>query len=115
MCRRMADPPAATPARSARAPFRAVVLACGKCSRKLDGGFGRRGREPVRKALKRALKTGAWGRKVRVAETACLGLCPRRRQVLASPAGLAAGRLLVVEAGAEPAAMLDALLPRAQG
>lgn len=113
MCGRMdASAPAG---RSARAPFRAAVLVCGKCSRKLDGGFGRKGREPARKALKRALKSGAWGRKVRVAEISCLGLCPKRRLVLAAPSALASGRLLVVEAGAEPAAVLDALLPRVEG
>lgn len=97
----------------ARAPFRAAVLVCGKCSRKLDGGFGKRGREPARKALKRALKSGAWGRKVRVVETSCLGLCPKRRQALASPEGLAAGRLLAASPGADAEALLDALLPRA--
>ena len=99
-----------TSARSARAPFRATVLVCGKCARKLKGGFGPDGGKPLRKALKRELKSGAWGRKVRVVETSCLDLCPKRRQVAASPASLAEGRLLVVEPGAEPARVLAALL-----
>lgn len=103
--------PAPLSGRNARAPFRGVVLVCGKCARKLDGeGFGRRGREPLRKAFKRALKGGPWGRKVRVVETACLGLCPRRRQVVATPATLAAGRLLVLEPGADAANVLTTLL-----
>lgn len=112
----MAEPsstPALPSGRAAKAPFRDVVLVCGKCARKLDGeGFGERGRHPLRKALKRALKGGAWGRKVRVLETACLGLCPKRRQVAATPATLAAGRLLVLDPGADAAGALEMLLGR---
>lgn len=108
----MADPPTA-PGRSARAPFRHLVLTCGKCERKLGGhGFG--GRRGARKALKAAAKTAsrAEGRgKIRVAEVSCLGLCPKRRQALASPEGLAGRRLLVVSAADDPAAVLERLLP----
>ena len=102
------------PVRRAKAPFRAAVFVCGKCARKLDGrGFGKRGREPMRKALKRALKGGAWGRKVRIVETSCLKLCPKGRQVVASAAMLSQGRLLVAEPGADAAPILTALLPPA--
>lgn len=95
------------PARTARAPFREVVVVCAKCSRKAGG-------EPLRKTLKRALKSGAWGRKVRVVETSCLDLCPKRRVAVATGAQLAAGRLMVVAPGAPAETVLDALLPRAE-
>lgn len=99
--------------RWARAPFAQAVLVCGKCARKLDGeGFGPDGDRSLKKALKRAARSGAWGRKVRVVETACLDLCPRRRQVAVAADGLGRGRLLVVAPGADAGAVLDALLPR---
>ncbi len=97
--------------RPARAPFRQAVLVCGRCERKLGGeGFGRKGRQSLRKAMKAELKSGAWGRKVRLVETSCLKLCPKRRQVAAAPHDLAAGRLLVVEPGEPAARVLDRLL-----
>ncbi len=104
-------PPAA--GRWARAPFRRAVFVCGKCARKLDGeGFGPDGDRPLRKALKRAARLGFWGAKVRVVETACLDLCPKRRQVVSAPGALGERRLLVVAPGADAAQVLDALLPR---
>ena len=106
-----ASAPSTPTLRVAKAPFRQSVLVCGKCARKLDGeGFGRKGRQSLAKALKRELKTGRWGRKVRLVETSCLKLCPKRRQVVAAPHELSAGRLLVAEPGAAAAAVLDRLL-----
>lgn len=106
----MADPPPPPAAgRVAKAPFRHLVLVCGKCERKLGGdGFG--GRRGARKALKSAAKLAGRG-KVRVVESGCLGLCPKRRQVLAAPEGLAGRRLLVVSAADDAAVVLQRLLP----
>lgn len=105
----MAEPiPFPIRARTARAPFREVVVVCAKCRRKAGG-------KPLRKTLKRALKSGAWGRKVRVVETSCLDLCPKRRIAVATGAQLAAGRIAVVDRDAQAEAVLDALLPRAEG
>ena len=99
--------------RWAKAPFGQAVLVCGKCARKLDGaGFGPDGDRSLKTALKRAAKSGAWGRKVRVVETRCLDLCPKRRQVAVAAEGLGRGRLLVIAPGADAAAVLDVLLPR---
>ncbi len=55
-----------------------ALLVCGKCSRKLDGGFGPKRRTPLAKALRRWLGLGK-GRKARlgIVETRCLGVCPR--------------------------------------
>ena len=83
----------------ARAPFREAVLVCGKCSRKLAGGFGRKGGRGLRGELKRAWKASGREGKLRVVETPCLGLCPKQRQVAATGVSLAAGRLWVFEPG----------------
>jgi predicted metal-binding protein len=55
-----------------------ALLVCGKCSRKLGGGFGDKGRQPLAKALRKRLGLGK-GRKARlgIVETRCLGVCPR--------------------------------------
>jgi hypothetical protein len=97
----MADPVSATiqPAKTA-----GVVLECGKCRRKL-GADGK----AIRKALKHALKGGRWG-KVRLVETRCFSLCPKRRQVLASARSLSDHRLLVIQTTSSVEAALTYLL-----
>lgn len=61
-----------------RAGWTAAVLVCGKCSKKLDGGFGAKGRMSLAKALCGEPGLGK-GRKAvfGVVETRCLGICPR--------------------------------------
>ncbi len=88
----------------AKAPFSDTVLVCGKCSRKFKGAG-----KPVAKQLKALLKGRRWG-KVRVVETKCFDLCPKRRQVLASARTLADHRLVVVEPGFSAEEALSALL-----
>ena len=109
----MDDPssPAAI-AKLARAPFGEAVLVCGKCARKLGGGFGREGAHGLRRELKRAWKAAGRPGKLRVVETRCLGLCPKRRQVVATGASLAAGRLWVVEPGEAASGVLARILPQ---
>lgn len=62
----------------AKSGWEAAFLVCGKCSRKVDGGFGKKGRAPLAKLLR---KTEGFGKGRRasygVVETKCLGLCPR--------------------------------------
>jgi predicted metal-binding protein len=55
------------------------VIVCGKCSKKVDGGFGAKGKTSLAKALRRELGVKK-GRKARIGviETRCLGLCPKR-------------------------------------
>ena len=108
----MDDPAPPPPAgKLARAPFREALLVCGKCSRKLGGGFGRKGAHGLRRELKRAWKAGGRAGKLRVVETPCLGLCPKRRQVVATGVSLATGRLWVVEPGEAASGVLARLLP----
>jgi hypothetical protein len=62
----------------AKSDWQAAFLVCGKCSKKVDGGFGKKGRTPLAKLLRKLPGFGkgrraSWG----VVETRCLGLCPR--------------------------------------
>ncbi|TKD50894.1 (2Fe-2S) ferredoxin domain-containing protein [Sphingomonas baiyangensis] len=64
--------------REVRSNWQAMVLVCGKCSKKLGGGFGDDGRKPLAKALRRYLglrkgRKGAAG----IVETRCMGVCPK--------------------------------------
>ena len=64
----------------------AIVLVCGKCSKKIGGGFGKMGKTPLAKALRAEADFGK-GRKsaVQVTETKCLGLCPKSAVTLVDP------------------------------
>lgn len=64
--------------KTVRAEWSTALLVCGKCSKKLGGGFGRKGRTGLAKALRRALSLKK-GRKAMlgVVEVKCLGICPK--------------------------------------
>ncbi|MBW8840450.1 MAG: (2Fe-2S) ferredoxin domain-containing protein [Sphingomonadales bacterium] len=55
-----------------------AILVCSKCSKKLDGGFGRKGRTSLGKALRKrfGLKKGRKS-PVGLIEVRCLGVCPK--------------------------------------
>jgi len=61
-----------------RSEWHGAVLICARCSKKVGGGFGPKGRTRLAKALKAELGAGK-GRKARVGivEVKCLGVCPR--------------------------------------
>ena len=63
---------------SVRSDWEHVVLVCGKCSKRLNGGFGPKRRTPLAKALRKFLgvKKGRKGT-LGIVETKCLGVCPR--------------------------------------
>ena len=60
------------------AEWRSAILVCRKCTKKLDGGFGPKGKAGLAKALRKATG-GKKGRKARlgVVEVGCLGVCPK--------------------------------------
>lgn len=94
--------------RQVRAEWRAVVLVCAKCTRKLDGGFGDKGRTPLVKALRKWIGKGK-GRKADagIYEVPCLKICPKHAVTVVD--GAAPGNWLIVDAGtpvAEVAARL---------
>ena len=70
-----------------RASWERALLVCGKCQRKLGGGFGPDGDLPLVKALRREPGCGK-GRKARtgVLETKCLGICPKKAAVVVDTA-----------------------------
>jgi predicted metal-binding protein len=55
-----------------------VLAICGKCGKKLGGGFGADAGLSLGKLLRRAV-TGAKGKRatLRIVETKCLGICPK--------------------------------------
>jgi predicted metal-binding protein len=59
-------------------PWRTILLTCGKCARKMDGGYGPKGKEALRTTLRTVLKDAGHGRTVRIIETRCMGPCPKR-------------------------------------
>ena len=95
------------------ARWRAAVLVCGKCSKKVGGGFGPKGRTALAKLLrKRAGKGKARRLPYGVVETGCLKLCPKDAVVVID--GRRPGDWLLVRPGStveEVAARLG--LPRA--
>ncbi len=98
--------------RHVRSDWQDAVLVCGKCSKKVGGGFGPKGTTALAKALRKLLDLGK-GRKARVGvvETQCLGVCPKRAVVVAR-----AGTWLIVPQGidvARVAAELGLLEPNA--
>jgi len=106
-CARMSKPPAieVTPT-----PWREIVLVCRKCTRRLDGGFGKKHREPLRGELKTALRSAGRRREVRVIEIGCLGLCPKGAVTVAIASR--PGELLAIPKGSDPQALIDRLPER---
>lgn len=91
-----------------RAGWSGAILVCGKCSKKLGGGFGRKGKRSLAKALREEPGFGK-GRKaaIGVVETRCLGVCPRGAVTLVDTRAPARWRL--VEEGADVDALAGEL------
>lgn len=85
-----------------------VVLICRKCSKKLDGGFGPGGGEPLAKALRKHMSLKK-GRKATagVLEVNCLGICPKNAVTVVD--GAASRDWLIVRAGADLDELSEAL------
>lgn len=61
-----------------RSDWRGAILVCRKCSKKLGGGFGPKGKTSLAKALRKEIGGGK-GRKAKmgIVEVGCLGICPK--------------------------------------
>lgn len=90
------------------APWQQVALVCGKCSRKLGGGFGKKGKRDLAEVLKDAAKAAGQRRALRVMEVGCLGLCPKR--AVSAVTSTRPGHVLVVPAGTDGALVLASIL-----
>jgi len=90
--------------KSVKSDWSNTLLVCKKCSKKLGGGFGPKGRTPLAKALRQQLDLKK-GRKSRVGivEVKCLGVCPRGAVTVVN--GKTPGEWSLVKAGAD----LDAI------
>ncbi len=87
-----------------RSNWKTAVLVCRKCSKKVDGGFGPKGNQPLAKALKKhlSLKKGRKG-DAGILEVSCLGICPKGAVTVVN--GASSRDWLLVRPGAD----LDAL------
>ncbi len=93
-----------------------MLLVCGKCSRKLHGGFGAKREDTLRTALGAALKQRGRRREVRIVETRCMGICPKKAVTALNASH--PGHLLTVPKGTDAAEVLAALVdaaPRPEG
>ena len=64
--------------KSVRSHWSTALLVCRKCSKRLDGGFGPKGRTSLAKALRKELGGGKDRKgKLGIIEVKCLGVCPR--------------------------------------
>ena len=93
------------------APWRNVAMVCGKCSRKLRGGFGKKRKLDLAQALKGALKEAGRRRELRGVEGACRGLCPKRAVTAVTSAQPAS--VMAIPEGMDPALVLARLSPPA--
>jgi hypothetical protein len=57
-------------------PWKTIILLCGKCARKMDGGYGPKGKETLRTALRDVFRERGQRGEVRIIETRCMGICP---------------------------------------
>ena len=90
-------------------PWRTVVLLCGKCARKMDGGYGRKKQHTLRSALRAELKATGRRRRVRIIETSCMGICPKKAVTALNASQ--PERILTVPKGTPAPEALASLMP----
>lgn len=81
--------------RTVRADWEDAVLVCRKCSKRVGGGFGAKGKARLAKAL-RVFLGKRKGRKARigVVEVDCLSVCPKRAVTVVSARNLLEWKLV---------------------
>jgi predicted metal-binding protein len=89
-------------------PWTTIILLCGKCARKLDGGYGPKKDNTLRTALRVALKDAGHRRDVRIIETRCMGICPKKAVTAVNASR--PGTIFVVPAGMPTAEALKAIV-----
>jgi hypothetical protein len=97
---------------SRRVPSKGLVLLCGKCARKLEGGYGPDGKARLKAALRRELKAAELRRDIRLVETRCLGVCPKKATTMI--VADRPGEVLVVPQAAPLADVLKRILEPAK-
>ncbi len=89
-----------------KANWDTAILVCSKCSKRLDGGFGKKGKQSLGKALRKHVGAKA-NRKsaVGIVDVKCLGVCPRGAVTLVDASDPTRWRL--VQAGADLDTLAD--------
>ncbi len=96
------------PIRSITTPATSLIAVCGKCGKKLGGGFGASGKQTLAKALQKALHLPKPKHaKVRITETRCLKLCPKNAVAVIN--GNDPGHILVIPRGTAITAVIHHL------
>src|SRR6516165_2151312 len=93
--------------KSYRTNWTNILLLCGKCARKMDGGYGEDGGDTLRSVMKTALKEAGLKRQTRLIETKCMGLCPKNAVIAVNASH--PGRMLVIPKGTEANVVLARL------
>ena len=98
---------------SVRSNWSDAVLICAKCSKRVGGGFGPKGKTPLAKALRKFLGLRK-GRKAAlgIVEVKCLGVCPRYAVTVVS--GSEPGEWMLVRPGSDIAQVAAAVTARDQ-
>lgn len=67
--------------KTVRADWEDAILICRKCSKRVGGGFGPKGRTRLAKLLRKRLGKRSKGRKAKIGivEVKCLSACPKKR------------------------------------
>ncbi len=85
-----------------------LLAVCGKCGKKMGGGFGKGGKASLIKTLRRELAAAKGKRAaVRIVETRCLGICPRHAVAVVD--GGCPESVLIVARGTEVGVIADRL------
>ena len=88
-----------------------IVLVCGKCTRKLHGGFGKKAKKKLADELRAELRDAGRKREVRIVETGCLSLCPKGAVTILC--SRRSGELLAIPAGTDIHDVCDLIPPQA--
>lgn len=82
-----------------KSDWETAILVCAKCSKRLGGGFGRKGKQRLAKALRAYLGVKRFRRaRVGVVEVKCLGVCPRGAVTVVNAADPTRWRLVTKDA-----------------
>jgi predicted metal-binding protein len=90
-------------------PWNTVILLCGKCARKINGGCGPKKKQTLKDALRAELKADGRRRQVQIIEMRCIGICPKKAVTALNASS--PGRILTVPKGTHPKDALTLLIP----
>jgi predicted metal-binding protein len=93
-------------------PWKNVILLCGKCARKMDGGYGPKGKETLRTVLREAFRETGYRRDVRIIESRCMGICPKKG--VTSMNASHPNRILTIPKGTAADEAMAQLMPEAE-